>query len=99
MNVVVTAAALADLAEIGRAIAVDNPARAETFVEELYERCRQLGAMPRSFPLIPRWEGHGVRRRTFGSYLIFYRIQGDTVQVLHVLHGARDYAAILFPDE
>lgn len=32
-------------------------------------------------------------------YLIFYRIQADTVQVLHVLHGAMDYERILFPED
>jgi toxin ParE1/3/4 len=31
--------------------------------------------------------------------LIFYRVLNDTVEVLHVLHGARDYEAILFPNE
>ena len=34
-----------------------------------------------------------------GNYLIFYRIADDTVEVLHVLHGARDYENILFPEE
>jgi plasmid stabilization system protein ParE len=32
-----------------------------------------------------------------GNYLIFYRIDPD--HVVHVHHGARDYEAILFPDE
>ena len=41
----------------------------------------------------------GLRRRIYGSYLIFYRIRDDTVEVLHVLHGARDYDKILFPDD
>ncbi|MBK5960626.1 plasmid stabilization protein [Rhodoplanes elegans] len=99
MKVVVTAAALADLVEIGRAIAGDNPERAESFVAELYDRCRQLASSPRAFPLIPHWEDRGIRRRTHGNYLIFYRIEDDEVQVLHVLHGARDYTSILFPDE
>jgi plasmid stabilization system protein ParE len=99
MKVVITEAAFADLLEIGRAIAQDNTARAETFVGELYDRCRQLGAMPRAFPLLPEWEERGVRRRTCGNYLIFFRIDTDQVQVLHILHGARDYASVLFPDE
>ncbi|MFD2183895.1 type II toxin-antitoxin system RelE/ParE family toxin [Rhodoplanes azumiensis] len=49
--------------------------------------------------MIPCWEDRGIRRRTHGNYLIFYRIEDDEVQVLHVLHGARDYTSILFPDE
>jgi plasmid stabilization system protein ParE len=42
-------------------------------------------------------ESHGVRRRPVGDYLIFYRVAADRVEVVHVLHGARDYEALLFP--
>jgi plasmid stabilization system protein ParE len=34
-----------------------------------------------------------------GSYLIFYRVGDERVTVIHVLHGVRDYEAVLFPDE
>ena len=53
--------------------------------------------MPRAFPLIPRYEQHGIRRRPSGNYLIFYRFEDDRLTVLHVLHGTRDYEALLFP--
>jgi plasmid stabilization system protein ParE len=76
VKVVVTEAAYFDLARISRGIAKDNPIRAETFVAELLDRCRSLGAMPRAYPLLPRWEDRGVRQRVHGNYLIFYRIVG-----------------------
>ncbi len=98
MKVVVTDAAYADLARIGRAIKRDNPPRAETFVAELFDRCQRLSLMPRAYPLLPKWEDRGVRRRPHGNYLIFYRIQGEIVEVLHVLHGAMDYEKVLFPE-
>lgn len=98
MKVVVTNAALDDLLQIGRVITIDNPRRAETFVSEIYDRCQRLGAMPRAFPLLPNWEEQGIRRRPFGDYLIFYRVNRDQVDILHILHGARDFEAILFPD-
>lgn len=99
MKVVLTEAAYADLAKIGRDIKKDNPARAKTFVDELYDRCHRLGATPKAFPLLPNWEDRGVRRRPHGTYLIFYRIGTDSVEIIHILHGARDYEAVLFPDE
>jgi plasmid stabilization system protein ParE len=99
MRVVVTEAAYVDLLHIGATIKEDSPARAESFVAELYDRCQRLGDMPRAYPLLPYWEYRGIRRRPFGDYLIFYRIGADVVEVLHVLHGARDYEAILFPDD
>lgn len=98
MRVVITAAAKADLAEIGDFIKMDNPDRAVTFISELLDRCRSLGDMPRAYPLIPRYERFGVRRRVYGNYLIFYRINENQIEVLHVLDGARDYESLLFPD-
>jgi toxin ParE1/3/4 len=99
VKVVVTEAAWADLLQIGRYIGRDNPARADTFLTELYERCQGLGATPEAFPLMPHWEERGIRRRRHGNYLIFYRVGAKAVEVLHVLHGAQDYEAILFPNE
>ncbi len=46
-----------------------------------------------------RYEALGIRRRPYGNYLIFHRVAGNTIEILHVLHGARDYEAILFPEE
>lgn len=97
MIVILTETAIKDLIAIGRRIKADNPRRAETFVAELESRCRELGGMPRAYALVPRHERSGVRRRPYRDYLIFYRLAADTVEVLHVLHGAQDYEAILFP--
>ena len=98
MKVIITEAAYDDLLRIGRYIKHDNPRRAESFVAELHERCQRLGDMPRAWPLLPNWEDHGVRRRVYGSYLIFYKIGSDAVEVLHILHGATDYEKVLFPE-
>jgi addiction module RelE/StbE family toxin len=97
VKLVFTDEAKADLVQIGDWIAKDNPLRAVTFVDELEECCRQLTSMPKAYQLVPRLEALGVRRVPHGDYLIFYRVIDDTVEVIHVLHGARDYEAILFP--
>ncbi|WP_334265234.1 type II toxin-antitoxin system RelE/ParE family toxin [Bradyrhizobium amphicarpaeae] len=47
----------------------------------------------------PRYEHKGIRRRPFGSYLIFYRVGNDAIEVIHVLHGARNYEPLLFPED
>ena len=97
MKVVFSEAAEADLEEIGDYIAKDSARRAVTFVRELRGRAQELGRMPRAFPLMPRYEHHGIRCRPHGNYLIFYRAEDDRVSIVHVLHGARDYEALLFP--
>lgn len=96
MIVVISDSAAADLQAIGDWIGKDSPARAITFVVELRQSCATLSEAPLAYPLVPRYEQTGVRRRVHGNYLIFYRINGDVIDVLHVLHGARDYEQILF---
>ncbi len=99
MIVHLTGEAEHELECIGDYIAQDSPKRALTFVRELREKCLDLADMPLAFPLLPRYGVHGIRRRVHGNYLIFYRVEADRVVVLHGLHGAMDYAAILFQDE
>ncbi|MBO9655978.1 MAG: type II toxin-antitoxin system RelE/ParE family toxin [Agrobacterium tumefaciens] len=99
MIVVLTDEAKAGLERIGDFIAVDNPRRAETFVAELLDRCSRLAEMPQAYPLVPRYERTGIRRRPYESYLIFYRVAETRVEILHILNGAQDYESILFPQD
>jgi toxin ParE1/3/4 len=96
MMVHLSAEAEDDLEAIGDYIARDNPGRALRFLHELREKCRGLADMPERFPLVSRYEASGVRKRVHGDYGIFYRIEARKVVVIHILHGARDYGAILF---
>jgi addiction module RelE/StbE family toxin len=96
MRVVITAAAKADLLAIRRYIGADNPTRAASFVEELLDRWLTLADTPRAYPLVPRYERFGIRRCVHGNYLIFYRLQLEQIEVIHVLQGARDIEALLF---
>lgn len=99
MIVRLTPLAEAELEAIADYIARDNPRRALSFVQELRERCLSLAEMPLAFPLVPRYDDRGIRHRVHGNYQIFYRVVGDPperIDVLHVLHSARNYAALLF---
>jgi toxin ParE1/3/4 len=94
-----TPLAEAELEAIADYIARDNPRRALSFVQELRDRCLSFADMPLAFPLVPRYEDRGIRHRVHGNYQIFYRVLGDPparIDVLHVLHSARNYAALLF---
>ncbi|WP_044559544.1 type II toxin-antitoxin system RelE/ParE family toxin [Azospirillum sp. B4] len=98
MKVVITRAAFTDLVDIADWINAEEPDRAPGFIDALHERCLDLGQFPLACPLVPRFETQGIRRRVFRDYLIFYRIRRRNVEVLRVLHGARDYAALLSSD-
>jgi plasmid stabilization system protein ParE len=99
MIVKLTASAESDLRQIGDWIANDNPMRAISFVEELSLACRKLAEAPLASPVLASHPESGVRRRPYRNYLIFYRLQDDVIEILHVVHGARDYDAILFPKD
>ncbi len=96
MKVRITAEAERDLEGFGDYIAQDKLPRALSLIKELRDKCLSLADAPLAFPLVPRYENRGVRRRVHGNYLIFYRIEAKQVVVLHVLHGAMDYSGILF---
>lgn len=97
MIVHLSAEAEYDLEAIGDYIARNNPARALSFLQELRSKCLGLADMPERFPLVPRYEATGVRRRAHGDYLIFYRVETEKVVIIHILHGAQNYSATLFP--
>ncbi len=99
MKVVITAAAEADLEDIGDFIARDSPRRAISFVDELVAAARGLAEYPDAYPLVPDYESRGIRRRPYGNYLIFYAVRPGQVTVERILNGARDYEEILFPED
>jgi plasmid stabilization system protein ParE len=96
--VTLTAEADSDLNAIAEYIAQDSVTAALSFVYELRGKCLALAEAPRGYPLVQRYEHHGIRRRPFGNYLIFYRIGAEAIEVVHILHGARDYERLLFPE-
>jgi plasmid stabilization system protein ParE len=98
MIVIFSEEAKVDLEGISTTIAEDSPARALSFVRELRQRCEGLANMPHRFQLVPTYEHTGVRRHVFGNYLIFYHVGAEAVEILHILHGAMDYASHFFPE-
>jgi toxin ParE1/3/4 len=62
----------------------------------LRDQCKRLVDTPLGFPLLQGYEQAGIRRR---GYLILYRVRAATIEVLHVIHGARDYQRLLGPED
>jgi toxin ParE1/3/4 len=94
MKVILGPPARADLGEIARWIARDNPARASSFVDELEAKCAGLAIHPLRFPVVRQGRGFVVRKRVHGSYLIFYRLGETHVEVMRIVHSARDWATL-----
>jgi toxin ParE1/3/4 len=60
-----SAAARDDLIGIGDHIAQRNRPRAASFTDELLSACEALAEQPLAWPLIPRHERAGLRRRPY----------------------------------
>lgn len=82
-----------DLEEIGDYIALDNPARAVTFIQEVRQHCEQIADGPMRYPARPEL-GATVRVCGHGNYLIVFEPYGGGAVVLRVLHGARNLPGI-----
>lgn len=78
-----------DLIEIWSYIADDSVTNADAFIDKLYETMQLLadkpGAGRHREELAP-----GIQSFPFGRYLIFYRVVGGEIEIVRVLHGARD---------
>ncbi|MDP1028772.1 type II toxin-antitoxin system RelE/ParE family toxin [Sphingomonas sp. KR1UV-12] len=91
MRVVLSSRAASDVARIGRFIARDNPRRAASFVTELRETAQRLGDRPHAFPLVPRYEQHGIRRRSWKGYGILYSVLPDRIFVHRIVGPGQDH--------
>lgn len=95
MRAVLTEAALADLAGIARHIGRDSIPAARRFTDALRQRALAIARNPRLYPLAEGLEALGIRRRLYRDYLILYREAEGRVEILHVVHGSRDWAGLL----
>ena len=89
MRLEVKAEAQSDLRDIAAYIARDNPSRAISFVDELIETMWKVAERPLSFPARDEWRSN-LRAARHGSYYIVFQVVGDLVEIVRVLHGARD---------
>ena len=86
-----------DLDEIKRYIELDDPEAAVQMLLTIIDRVEQLQQFPESGPLMRerRFYNDRMRTLTVEPYIVFYRIDGDFVSVIRVLHAARDYGNLI----
>lgn len=93
MPIIRSPAAENDLIDIWLAIAEDSPRAADHFLDVIAERILQLAAFPESGPR--RQDiAHGARALTIGNYLVLYRLTEQQVEMVRVVHGARDVSTL-----
>ena len=93
-RLVILPAARSDLIEIGDFIAQDNRDRALSFIAEIEAKMRQTAERPGSYPARDDVR-EGLRSARHGRYLIFFVETEETVQIVRVLHSARNLPELL----
>ncbi len=90
-RVEITATAEADITQIWEYIAQDHPETAMDFILRLEKQIDTLANFPERCPPIPenRLLGTAYRHLLFSQYRAIFKIIGERVIVMRVLHGAR----------
>ncbi len=96
-NYRVSPAARHDLDEIWDFIARDNPGAADNLLDELSERFRLISAN-KNIGATRSGFGEDIRIFPFNAYSIFYSPRGEIVEIVRVLHSARDAEVIFGTD-
>jgi toxin ParE1/3/4 len=86
--------ALDDLAEIWVYIAADSFENADNFVALIDSKLRALARRPGIGRFRPE-VGNGIHSFAVGRYVIFYLQLSNGIEIVRVLHGARDIDSIL----
>jgi len=88
-SIVIRPKAMADLAEIWAYIAEDSMRQADAFAARIKGEFRTLARQPRMGRERPELLD-GLRSFPVGKYVIFYVPRSRGIEVVRVLHGARD---------
>ncbi|AKH63456.1 MULTISPECIES: type II toxin-antitoxin system RelE/ParE family toxin [Photorhabdus] len=94
MRLSISPLAAQDIEEIGDYIAQDNPVRAVSFMEELYQQCCQISEAPQIYRQ-RRELGESIRSCTYGKYLILFSSSRNQTRIQRVLYGSRDITLLL----
>ncbi len=90
-----TPAAEADLDEIFEYIRSDSPAATRRVLVRVREAMRRLAEYPRIGHVREDLADRSLRFWPVYSYLIVYRPESRPLQIIRVLHGARDVRRVL----
>ncbi len=88
-EVVWSNSATADLETIVEYIFRDSEFYAATVARELVSQARSLATFSERGRVVPEYEDPAVREIIIRRYRLIYRVGSDRVEVLRIIHGAR----------
>ena len=86
--------AIADLENIQDYIARDSGEYAQAMIERIILSAERLTSFPASGRLVPEASGGRIRELIVENYRVIYRLRRGRVQILAVIHSARNLAGL-----
>jgi toxin ParE1/3/4 len=86
-----------DLGGIIDYLAERNPSAAQKFIGQFLERCDLLALNPLLGETCQSTMGEWRMISLQSSYIIFYSVEPDRIEIARVIHGARDWQAMVMP--
>lgn len=88
-KVVWSPAALEDVESLAEYIARDSEFYARAVVDKTLDMARKLKDFPSAGRIVPELDDETIRERFVYSYRLVYRLKGNTITILAILHGKR----------
>ena len=97
MNIVWTEPAVDSLHAIRDYIARDNAFYAGVFINRLIDTAETLDSFPERGREVPEAGTPSIRELLFQNYRVICRFHADLVEILAIVHGARDLSQMPRP--
>jgi toxin ParE1/3/4 len=90
MKLIWTDPSIEDLRSIRDYIARDSDYYAADFVEQVILSVERLLRFPRLGRVVPEAQDENIRELVYQNHRIIYRIAGERIEILAIVHGKRD---------
>lgn len=97
-SVEISPAARHDLSDIWEFVSRDSETAATRLVQSFYQQCVVLTRMPNLGRNRSQDLGNGLRSFPVGSYVIYYRYDSKKLEMVRVIHSARDIGREFGPE-
>jgi plasmid stabilization system protein ParE len=75
-------------------IAKDSEIYASNFIQRIVLAVEKLELFPRLGRVVPEADEETTRELLYQNYRIIYRIKGELIQILTVIHGRRELGSV-----
>ncbi|MCL6573436.1 MAG: type II toxin-antitoxin system RelE/ParE family toxin [Bacillus sp. (in: Bacteria)] len=86
--------AVKDLEDICNYIANDSEEYARNFARRIIDTIETITTFPNSGRIVPEFNNDRIREKILLNYRIIYRINGSRMEIIRIIHHARDFNQI-----